>query len=103
MDLQKSQLHGIVIPFYYTYFLFEIYTVLKEEDIKNVWGYSFFQLPFWAKILYGCNNKTVEICLNQKKTQMCTTFSSEIFQEHLKCAIAWMDVEEWGQVVMARE
>ena len=25
-----------VFPFYYTYFLLEIYTVLKEDNIKNV-------------------------------------------------------------------
>ena len=36
-------------PFYYTYFLFEIYTVLKEDKIEN----SFIQLPIWAKIFYS--------------------------------------------------
>ena len=53
-------------PFYYTYFLFEIYTVLKEDDIKNVLGYNFFQLLLWAKIFYRWDNQAVEICLSSK-------------------------------------
>ena len=67
MDNKNPTFMEFVSPFYYTYFLFEIYTVLKEDDIKNVSSYSFFQLPFWAKIFDGRNNKAVEICLNQKK------------------------------------
>ena len=47
--------------------IFEKSIVSNEDDIKNVSGYNFFQLPFWAKIFYGRNNKAVEICLNQKK------------------------------------
>ena len=81
----------LLSPFYYTYFLFEIYTVLKEDNIKNVSGYSFFQLPFWAKIFYECNNKAVEICLNQKKISAVQLLIPKNLQERLKCAIAWMD------------
>ena len=45
---------------------FEINIVLKEDDIKSVLGYNFFQLPFWVKIIYSWNNQAVEICLNPK-------------------------------------
>ena len=45
---------------------FEISIVLKEEDIKKCLGYNFFQLTFWAKIIYSCKNQAVETCLNPK-------------------------------------
>ena len=45
---------------------FEISIVLKEENIKKCLGYNFFQLTFWAKIIYRWNNKAVETCLNPK-------------------------------------
>ena len=45
---------------------FELKIVLKEDDIKNVLGYNFFQLPFWPKLIYMWNNQAVEICLSLK-------------------------------------
>ena len=46
------------------YFPFEINIVLKEDCIKNVLGYNFFQLHFWVKIIYRWNIQAVEICLS---------------------------------------
>ena len=44
--------------------IFEKSIVSNEDNIKNVSGYNFFQLPFWAKIFYRCNNQALEISLN---------------------------------------
>ena len=55
----KYQVHGCFTPFYYIHFPFELNIALKEDDIKNVLGYNFFQLPFWAEIIYIYNNLSV--------------------------------------------
>ena len=52
-------------PFDYFYSVFEILN-WKEDDIQNVLGYKFFQLPFWAKIIYRWDNHAVEICVSSK-------------------------------------
>ena len=52
--------------FSYTNFLFEIYTVLKEDDIKNVSSYSFFQLPFEPKYFTGAISRLWRFVWNQK-------------------------------------
>ena len=73
--------------FYYTYFLFEIYTVLKEATSKMFQAIALFSYLLEPKYFMGVIT-AVEICLNPPKTQMGTTFNSQIFQERLNCAIA---------------
>ena len=53
--------------------------VSNEDDIKNISGYNFFQLPFWAKIFYRCNNQEREISLNPKDLKCEQFFIPKLF------------------------
>ena len=69
-----------VSPFYYTHFLSEIYTVLKDDDIKKYQAIAF-SATFLSRNLLrvqviGCGD-----LFELKKPQMRATFKSTFFQE----------------------
>ena len=68
----------------------------KKTTSKMFGAIAFFSYFFEPKYFMGAITRLWRFVWT-KKNQSRTTFNSKIFQECLKCAIAWMDVARCGQ------